>query len=69
MASTAPRYSAFAEEREMALCFLQDQVIGPEPRVNTYRTVDFLSSRSPAQSESMKPINKGDATALYLEYI
>ena len=64
LASTAPRYSASAEEREMTLCFLQDQVIGPEPRVNTYPTVEFQSSGSPTQSESVKPINKGDALAL-----
>ena len=62
--STGPQYSACAEEREMALCFLQDQVIGPEPRVNTYPTVDFRSSGSPAQSKSVKPINNGDASAL-----
>ena len=64
LASTAPRYSAFAEEREMALFFLQDQVRGPEPRVDTYPAVDFQSSGSPAQSESVKPINNGDAPPL-----
>ena len=64
LASTAPRYSASVEEREMALFFLQDQVIGHEPRVNTYLAVDFRSSRSPAQSELVKPINNGDAPAL-----
>ena len=41
MASIAPRYYASAEEREMALCFLQYHVIGPEPRVNTYPVVEF----------------------------
>ena len=64
LASTAPRYFASAEEREMELCFLQDQVIGHEPRVNTYPTIDFRSSGSPAQSKLVKPINKGDAPAL-----
>ena len=64
LASTAPRYSASAGKREMALCFLQDQVIGPEPRVNTYPAVDFRSSGSPAQLESVKTINNGDALAL-----
>ena len=64
LASTAPRYSALAEEMEMALFFLQYQVIGHEPRVNTYPTVDFRSSGSLAQSESVKPINKGDSPAL-----
>ena len=48
----------------MALYFLQDQVISPEPRVNTFPTVEFRSSGSPAQSESVKPINNGDAPAL-----
>ena len=64
LASTAPQYSTSAEEREMALCFLQDQVIGLEPRVNTYPPVDFQSSGPPAQLESVKPINKGDAPTL-----
>ena len=64
LASNAPGYSASAEEREMALFFLQDKVIGPEPRVNTYPIVDFRSSRSPAQSESVKPIKNGDAPGL-----
>ena len=64
LASTAPRYFAFAEEREMALCFLQYQVIGHEPTVNTYPTVDFRSSGSLAQSELVKPIKNGDALAL-----
>ena len=64
LASTAPQYYASVEEREMELCFLQDQVIGPETRVNTYMIVDFQSSGSPAQSESVKPINNGDAPAL-----
>ena len=64
LASTAPRYSASAEDKDMALCFLQDRVIGSEPRVNTYLAIDFQSSRSPAQSESVKPINNGDAPAL-----
>ena len=64
LASTAPRYYAFAEEREMALCFLQDHVIGPEPRVNTYPRVDFRSSGSPAKSKSMKPIKNGEAHVL-----
>ena len=64
LASNAPQYSAFAEEREMALCFLQDQVIGHEPRVNTYPTVDFRSLGSPTQSESVKPKKNGDAPAL-----
>ena len=64
LASTPPQYSASAEEREMALCILQYQVIGHEPRVNTYPTVDFRSSGSPTQSESVKPIKNGDAPAL-----
>ena len=64
LASTAPRYSTSTEEREMALYFLQDQVIGPEPRVNAYHAVDFRSSGSPVQLESVKPINNGDALAL-----
>ena len=64
LASTAPQYSSSAEEREMAIFFSQDQAIGPEPRVNTYPTVDFRSSGSPAQSELVKPINNGDAHAL-----
>ena len=41
LASTAPRYFDSAEEREMALCFLQDQVKGHEPRVNPYPAVEF----------------------------
>ena len=64
LASTAPQYSTSAEEREMALCFLQYQVIGLAPRVNTYPVVDFQSLGSPTQSESVKPINNGDASTL-----
>ena len=64
LASTEPRYSTSVEEREMELCLLQDQLIGLEPRVNTYPAVDFRSSGSLAQLESVKAINNGDALAL-----
>ena len=53
---TATQCFASTKEREMALCFLQYQVIGLEPRVNTKLAIDFRSSRSPTQLESLKPI-------------
>lgn len=43
------------------LCFLQKHVIGPEPRVNTYPSLDFQLSGSPAQSKLVKTIKNRDA--------
>lgn len=52
---TTPLYSASAEERVIAACFLLDQQIGLDPRLSEYLEVDLRSMLSPTQSKSVKP--------------
>ena len=52
---TTPLYSASAEERAIAACFLLDQQIGQDPRLSEYPKVDLRSMLSPTQSEFVKP--------------
>ena len=65
LASIAAWYYAYTEERARALCFLQDHVIVPKPRVKTYPTVEFQSLGSSTQFESMRPTNSGFDPILY----
>ena len=53
-AKARARYSDTILERETVSCFLADHVIGLEPRYTSKPEVDLLSSRSPAQSTSVK---------------
>jgi len=48
-------YLASTEERAIAVCFLLDQQIGPDPRLSEYPEVDLPSKLSPVQLESVKP--------------
>jgi hypothetical protein len=50
----AAMYSASAVERDMQFCFLEDQHTKDLPRNWQAPEVDFLSSLSAAQSESVK---------------
>jgi len=40
---TAPLYSAFVDDREIASFFLLDQKMEPEPKLSMYPEVDLLS--------------------------
>jgi hypothetical protein len=44
-------YSDLADESGTHSCFLLDQHMGVEPKYITYPDVDFLSFKSPSQSE------------------
>ena len=48
-------YSASVDERDTQLCFLEDQLTKDQPRNWHPPEVDFLSTLSPAQSESVNP--------------
>ena len=50
----AATYSASVDERDTQLCFLEDQLTREQPRNWHPPKVDFLSTLSPAQSESEK---------------
>src|SRR3954468_343551 len=54
-ALAAATYSASAVERDIQFCFLEDQHTKDLPRNWKAPDVDFLSSLSPAQSESVYP--------------
>jgi hypothetical protein len=45
---TTPLYSASAEDRAMAACFLLDQLIGSVQRLSEQPDVDLRSMLSPA---------------------
>ena len=51
----AATYSASVDERDTQLCFLEDQLTKEQPRNWHPPEVDFLSTLSPAQSESVNP--------------
>src|SRR3954465_3804291 len=54
-ALAAATYSASAVERDIQFCFLEDQHTKDLPRNWQDLEVDFLSSLSPSQSESVYP--------------
>ena len=51
----AATYSALVDERDTQFCFLEDQLTKEQPRNWHPPEVDFLSTLSPAQSESVYP--------------
>ena len=56
-------YSASAEERKMAYCFLLDQKIGPSASMKPKPQVEFMSLGSPTQSELGNPTSSSEELA------